>query len=253
MIRTLLLASLAAVSLNAVSQCIPNQLYVDSVYGVWPDTTENFAPGMVNVFYTDTLNLLVPSQASLVDPTYPDFVTIDSVRLDQLSGLPPGITVGCNSQTSAPCTYLASSLGCGLLEGTPTQAGTFDITIEVTVYLQVFGSTQAVPQTFSGYSITIADNNVAVEITDVAKLGRVQNVPNPFADRTMIEFGLTKASTAKVNVFNLVGEKLWSRTVQAKAGVNRVPFEVNELENGIYIYHVEAAGTTYTGRMMVNR
>jgi hypothetical protein len=32
-----------------------------------------------------------------------------------------------------------------------------------------------------------------------------------------------------------------------------VPFEVNELENGIYIYHVEAAGTTYTGRMMVNR
>lgn len=69
----------------------------------------------------------------------------------------------------------------------------------------------------------------------------------------MIQFELAGATTAKINVFNLVGEKLWSRTVLGKSGMNRVPFEVNELENGIYIYHVEANGSTFTGRMMVNR
>lgn len=252
MMRTLLLATLAAASINAFSQCIPNQLYADSVYGVWPDTTENFIGGMVGAPYSDTLNVLVPTDAGLINPLFSGF-DIDSVALVQLTGLPPGITVTCNSQTTAACTYLASQVGCGLLEGVPTQTGTFDITIEVTAYARIFGTTQAVPQTFVGYSITIADNTVAVENNDPAELGRVQNVPNPFADRTMIEFGLSKASTAKIQVFNLVGEKLWSRTVQAKAGINRVPFEVNELENGIYIYHVEAAGTTYTGRMMVNR
>lgn len=251
MMRTLLLATLAAASINAFSQCIPNQLYADSIFGVWPDTTENFAPGMVGVFYSDTLNLLVPTDAGLVNPTFSGFV-IDSVRMNQLTGLPAGLGVACNSQTGAPCTYLANQLGCGLIEGTPTEIGTFPIVIETTVYAQFFG-TQAIPYSFSGYSITIADNTAAVENNGPVKLGRVQNAPNPFADRTMIEFGLSRASTAKIQVFNLVGEKLWSRTVQAKAGMNRVPFEVNELENGIYIYHVEAAGTTYTGRMMVNR
>jgi|SRR5690606_16633440 len=251
MIRTLLLTSLAALGLNAFSQCIPNQLYADSVFGVWPDTTANFADGMVGVPYSDTLQILVPSDASLINPLMVGF-TIDSVVMVQLSGLPPGIAVGCNSQTGAPCTYLANQVGCGLLEGTPTQMGTFDMEIEVVAYLQIFGSTQAIPYSFPGYSITIGDNTTDIK-EDSAGLDRVQTVPNPFADRTMIQFELANATTAKINVFNLVGEKLWSRTVLAKSGMNRVPFEVNELENGIYIYHVEANGATFTGRMMVNR
>ena len=252
MIRNLLVVLLATVSLNSFAQCLPNQLYTDSVYGVWPDTLQNFAPGTINVFYSDTLNILVPSDAGLVIPILSG-VVIDSVALVQLTGLPPGITVGCNSQTGASCTYLADQVGCGLLEGTPTQTGTFDIVIEVVAYAQIFFSTQSFPQSFTGYSITIGDNTTGVENSAVAKLGKVQNVPNPFTDHTTIEFNLTRSSTAKIKVFNLVGGELWSKTVQAKAGANRVPFETNDLESGIYIYNVEAAGSTYTGRMMVNR
>ena len=252
MIRNLLLACFAAASLSSFSQCTPNALYADSVYGVWPDTTENFVPGMVNVFYSDTLNILVPSDAGLVNPNFSGF-NIDSVSLSQVTGLPPGITVSCNSQTGAPCTYLPNQLGCGLLEGTPTEAGTYPIVLTVTGYVQIFFTTQAVPLTFSGYSITIAPNTVGVTDLATAKLGRVQNVPNPFADRTTIEFSLSKAAPTRIKVFNLVGGEVWSRTVQGKAGNNRVPFELNDLESGIYIYHVEAAGTTFTGRMMVNR
>ena len=205
---------------------------------------------MVNVFYSDTLNLLVPSDASLIDPTLP--VTIDSVRMDQISGLPPGITVVCNSQTGAPCTYLSNQVGCGLLEGIPTEAGTFDLVIEVTVYFQLFFTTQSTPQTFGGYSITIAPNTVGVGDMVALQPGKVKNVPNPFANRTAIEFSLAKPSPATVKVFNLVGEQLWKETLQAKAGINHVPFEGGTLENGIYLYHVEASGTTWTGRMMVN-
>lgn len=251
MIRTLLLTSLAAIGLNAFSQCIPNQLYADSIFGVWPDTTTNFADGMVGVHYSDTLQILVPADASLILPGMP--FTIDSVAMVQVSGLPPGITVLCNSQTGAACTYLTVQVGCGLLEGTPTEIGTFDMVIEVVAYVDLFGATQEIPYSFPGYSITISDNTTAVEAIAPVQLDRVQTVPNPFAERTMIQFELAGATTAKINVFNLVGEKLWSRTVLGKSGMNRVPFEVNELENGIYIYHVEANGSTFTGRMMVNR
>lgn len=251
MARTLTLSLALAAALHAGAQCVPNALYADSVYGVWPDTTENFAPGMVGVFYSDTLNILVPSNASLIDPDYPSFVSIDSISLNQVTGLPPGIQVSCNSQTAAPCTYLANQLGCGLLEGTPTQVGTFNIVLEVTAYANFLGP-QAIPQSFSGYSITILPSTVGIGEIKLEGPGTVRNVPNPFAARTDIEFDLGKAAPVNIQVFSLVGELVWQQTVQGKAGNNHVPFRANELENGVYLYHIEAAGLTRTGRMMVN-
>lgn len=253
MVRTLLVAMLGAAALSASAQCTPNQLYADSVYGVWPDTTENFADGMVGVFYSDTLQILVPSDASLVDPSLPSFVTIDSVAMTGVSGLPPGITVNCNSQTSASCTYLPNQVGCGLLEGTPTEAGTFNLVIEVIGYANLLGSTQEAPLTFPGYSITIAPNTVGVNEVQVHGSGDVRTVPNPFAERTMIIFNLGAPTAATVTVYNLVGKQIWQEAVKGKLGVNRVPFAMDGLENGIYLYHVETLHGTFTGRMVVTR
>lgn len=252
MMKTLLLATLVATGLQVSAQCVPNQLYADSVYGVWPDTTENFINGMVNTFYSDTLNLLVPSDPSLINPSIPPNITVDSVQMVSVSGLPPGITVMCNSQTSGACTYLPNQVGCGLLQGTPTAAGTYPITINVTAYAYFLG-VQSFPQAFTGYSITILPAGSGIGDIAVLSLDGVKNVPNPFTDHTNIEFNLAKAGVAHVKVFNLVGEQLWKATVQGKPGTNRVPFTLNTLENGIYLYSVEAGGLNFTGRMMVNR
>ena len=97
--KTLLLAACASIAFNAFSQCIPNQLYADSVYGVWPDTVTNFRSGTVGVFYSDTLQVLVPTNAGLINPAFNGF-NIDSVALVGITGLPPGIEVICHSQTA---------------------------------------------------------------------------------------------------------------------------------------------------------
>ncbi|MBL0045022.1 MAG: hypothetical protein IPP33_11695 [Flavobacteriales bacterium] len=60
--RTLLAGLLIAISSATNAQCSPNRLYADSVYGVWPDTLETSSSGMVSVFYSDTLNVLVPEK-----------------------------------------------------------------------------------------------------------------------------------------------------------------------------------------------
>lgn len=250
--RTLLIAGLVAFGLNASAQCSPNQAYADSLFGAWPDTITNFSSGMVDVLYSDTLNLLVPTDAGAIDPMFTGF-TIDSVALVQVSGLPPGISVMCTSQTNAPCTFMTGQVGCGLIEGTPTQTGTFPLVIEVNAYASLFGSAQAVPYSFPGYSITITENTSGVAELQPVKLTGVKNVPNPFAERTVIEFGLSKAAPVKVTVFNLVGAELWSRTLQGKNGPNKVSFDAVSFESGIYIYHVESADSKFTGRMMVNR
>ncbi len=247
--QSLLFVGLLFVGSNATGQCTPDPLYTDSVYGVWPDTTENFAPGVLNVFYSDTLNILVPSDAGLIDPDY-DGVTIDSVALVSVDNLPPGLAITCNSQTSAECTFLTSQLGCGLIEGTPTTAGIYDMTINVIAY--AFSGFIQVDQAFGGYTIVVADDASGVLTTSITKPVEVRAVPNPAIGSTNFMFSLPRAAKAHVQVFNLVGEKLWDRAVSGKQGLNTVPYDATALESGVYLYTVEAGGHSFTSRLVVN-
>ncbi|MFT3885412.1 MAG: T9SS type A sorting domain-containing protein [Flavobacteriales bacterium] len=252
MVRTLLVTAALTFVTGASAQCTPDPLYRDSLFGVWPDTLENFASGIVQVPYSDTLNIIVPGDAGVINSSFSG-VMLDSVVFNRIVGLPPGISVQCNSQTAGACTLLPGHLGCGLIAGTPTQAGTYPLTINVTAYTTFLGNVLPVPYSFRGYVITIAADPTGIGEMVPVTLGQVQNVPNPFGQRTSIEFFLSSASLAKVKVFNLVGEELWKETVQGKSGMNRVPFDGSRLESGIYLYKVEAGARTFTGRMVVNR
>lgn len=251
--RTILLLATAFAVDASQAQCTPDPLYADSVFGVWPDTTENFINGFVGLFYSDTLNLIVPTNASDIpaDPPYPA-ITIDSIQLAGVSGLPPGLSVSCNSQTAGPCTYLPSVLGCGLIEGIPTQAGIYELTLDVVAWF-TFIFPQSLPASFGGYEIVVEEVGTGVFEVASAGLANVRNVPNPFASRTTIEFQAGRSGEARVRVFNLVGEELWSHTVQSKVGINKVHFEGGDLPAGVYLYKIESGSNSYTGRMALQR
>jgi len=251
MTRTFLsLASFALIASGTVAQCVPDPLYQDSIFGVWPDTVENFNDGTVGLFYSDTLNLKIPQDAGDIDPDYAGFM-LDSVQFDGVGNLPPGLSVICNSQTPAPCTYLTGILGCGLIEGTPTAAGSYALTLDVTAYASLLGNPVPVPYSFSGYEITIDPGTGVMELA--VDLGGVRNTPNPFSGRTTIEFTLSRATPSTITVFDLLGERIWKETMAGRAGVNKVNFDGSSLGEGIYLYQVEAAGQTFTGRMVVHR
>lgn len=249
--RTFLFAAITLAGLGARAQCIPDPLYADSVFGVWPDTTENFVDGVEGIFYSDTLNLIVPTNAQDIDPGFPA-VSIDSVQLTTVAGLPPGLNTFCNSQTGGACTYLPEILGCGLIEGTPTAAGSYPITLTVTAWFNVLGSPVPFPQDFTGYEITIAPSTGVMEPAGTGLSG-VFNTPNPFAGRTTIEFDLKRPSDVRITVFNLVGEEIARQQHNGSAGHNKVAFDGGQLEEGIYIYHVQAGARSFTGRMVLHR
>ena len=250
--QTLLALVLSIATIGAYAQpCTPNPLYADSVFGVWPDTTENFMAGQIGIPYSQDLNLIVPVSAQDIDPTFPA-VNIDSVVFNGVSGLPAGLVVQCASQTPAPCIYLPTILGCGVINGTPSEAGLFELTLDVTGYFTLFGSAVPYPLTFTGYRIFILDPTGIADVGPVG-LNSVKNVPNPFSTRTNIEFQLLRANDVKLRIFNLLGEELYSLRTAGRAGVNRIPFESTTLQEGVYLYKVESGGEMFTGRMMLNR
>lgn len=240
---------------SAHAQCTPDPLYADSVYGVWPDTTENFKAGFLSQFYSDTLNLIVPANASDIpaDPPFPP-IAIDSIHLLGVNGLPPGLAVMCNSQTSAACTYLPTQLGCGLIEGEPTTVGSYALELTVRAWFTVplFG-VQSEDITFTGYEIVVGEDNTGIASNTMVGLANVRNIPNPFTTRTTIEFQVGRAGDARLRVFSLVGEEMWHQTVQAKVGVNKVSFESGDLPAGVYLYKIESGSDTFTGRMALQR
>jgi hypothetical protein len=251
--QTLLAVLFLAISGSAWAQpCTPDPLYADSVFGVWPDTTENFAAATIGLPYAQTLNLIVPAEAGLVDPQFAGLV-IDSVGFIGITGLPNGLAVACNSQTPAVCTYITGQLGCGVITGTPTQIGTFPLSVNVLAHASIFGNVLSVPYSFTGYRIVVNDNSTAIEGPHSANQGQVRNVPNPFSYRTSFEFELGRSATVELFVFNLLGEELWSRSVAGRVGANRVQFDGQELPEGVYLYKMVTGGTTQTGRMIVNR
>ncbi len=249
--HTLLSLSLVLTASAASAQCIPNPLYADSAFGVWPDTTENFAVGMVNVFYSDTLNMIVPQDAGEIDPQFAG-LALDSVRLNNIAGLPPGLVVNCNSQTGAQCTYLTGILGCGSIEGTPTSEGVYPLTINVTAFANLLGNPVPVDYPFSGYSIVIGPNTVGL-VENTMTLSGVRNVPNPFMERTTIEFQLTQPGSVTIRLFDLLGAEVRSLRVAGKAGLNRYVLNAQGLQDGLYLYKLETGRTSFTGRMVVSR
>ena len=241
-----------ASSIALAQPCTPDPFYADSLFGVWPDTTDNFAAGTIGIPYEQILNLIVPSDAGIIDAQF-DGLVIDSVAFEGITGLPMGLSVACNSQTSAPCTYITGQLGCGVITGTPTETGTFPLVLNVLAHTSFFGSVLSVPYPFSGYRIVISDNTTSIEGPGVTTLGSVRNVPNPFSTRTSFEFDLDRSGTVELLIFNLLGEEMWNRSIQGKAGVNKVPFDGQSLSEGVYIYKLASGKRTQTGRMVIHR
>lgn len=79
-----------------------------------------------------------------------------------------------------------------------------------------------------------------------------QNYPNPFNSITHIRFGLPKVSDVKIELFNILGQRIINLLDERKsAGYHRIEFEANRFASGVYIYRIEACGIT--GKRFVKR
>ena len=79
-----------------------------------------------------------------------------------------------------------------------------------------------------------------------------QNYPNPFNPTTMINFQLPTATTAKLEIFNVQGQKvatLFDRYL--KAGTHQFLWETTGVSSGVYFYRLETNTVSETRKMIL--
>ncbi len=79
-----------------------------------------------------------------------------------------------------------------------------------------------------------------------------QNFPNPFNPTTIIKYELSKRSSVKIILYDLLGREIKTLVNEEKeAGHHEVTFVAKDLSSGIYFYRMQAGDFIQTKRMIL--
>ena len=230
--KKLLLSALFATTyaLSWGQSCTPGVNFVDSTYGIWPDTTQNLPPADPNVPYSTDINFKVPSTVTAeIDPSG-QFVgsVIQQFTIDAVQGLPPGFDFACNISN---CTYLGGANGCANLYGTTDSVAVFPVTVDITatVLVVLFPGLPPTPVTqtvsFDGYKIVVGSGGTIDQVINPLSLQ-----PNP-ATATIEVAGLFAGGSSVVTLRDLSGKTI--EVLQTNA--SSVTFDLSKLASGSYL------------------
>lgn len=161
--KLLLFISITLLSVvNVSAQCVPDPQFTSS--GIFPNEATGFVSGCVGTPYEQLVTNVVPPDTTTIQivlgQPIPITVDIDSIVITGVSGLPPGLSISfydaqnTNSPPDLGC-YEGGTIGCALISGTPTTAGSYDLNITVVAYVSLVG--QQPPTAIDWYTIVIED------------------------------------------------------------------------------------------------
>jgi hypothetical protein len=214
------------------AQCTPDGTLIPDAFGVYPDTTQNFAIAEVGTPYSQVLHFKAPSNAGDIDPNL-NLFTITSFQVIGVNGMPPGLSYVCNISS---CTYSGGSTGCALISGTPTTEGTYEMTIDVQANLSLFGAPIDTTVTFSGYRIHVVPAGTASISSNIKP--ELLVYPNPAQDVLTID-NLNQFSNVRIiRIVNVEGKLIQTVAYNGDASmtVNTEP-----LVSGVYFVEIAHA------------
>jgi len=227
--------------------------------GIIPDAITNLPPAYEEVPYSTILQFKVPDTSNypLAGNTYK--VAIKDITLTGITGLAAIPYSGTNqfSFSSNPSNgvFTGGSVCCMQIFGTPalgTAGNTYNLSIKLKIHATFGSSPISFDSTVTVYRI-IVDVNTGIPSINRNRFDLSQNYPNPVKDKTNISFNVPTRGLAEFHVYNLVGGVLYSKTIDAKAGMNILSYDSKDLEQGVYFYSLTYNGMTLTKRLIIDR
>lgn len=233
--KKLLLSIIAIISLisfqtnNIYAQCTPNSSCVDTDNPgeICPDTLPD---GTIGIQYTQVVTIIPPATADVNGST----VNIHHITLDNVQNIPNGLTYTANATEMYP-----GNSYCVLISGTPTVSDTFKLKIYVTPYVEVMGTPVATTQQIDSTSLFIyVAQSAGIEYNSLKDFELLETYPNPFTFNTQIGFYTKSSSQVNLDIFDVLGNKVYSEQKNAIYGKYYFDFTGENLKKGIYIYNV---------------
>ncbi len=86
------------------------------------------------------------------------------------------------------------------------------------------------------------------------KFTLLPNFPNPFNPSTTITYGLSKNSDVQIEIFNMLGQRVYQKTEANMArGYHTFKLNASGWSSGVYLYRISAENKTITRKMVLVR
>ncbi len=248
--------------------CEPNQMYADSVFGVYPPPYDTLTmtggiseSACINSPYTFQLTFRIPEEIMIPSP--PITAEVNSIQVTGITGLPEGMAMACNPPT---CIFTPDDvLGCAVIYGTANNTnapGEYPLELQGTVSTNIADIDFATLFAFLGtgsYTLTLEEEGspdcfVSTSVDEYLNDHMtVTTAPNPFVDRTNITINSDVNETLQFNVTNLLGEVVHSESVRIVDGENNIEFDGSYLANGIYHFTFSNGDAALTQKVVLAR
>ncbi len=251
----------AACFSNAQPVCTPD---TQTVAGVYPDSTTGLPDATVNSLYALTVTVVVAKDTTgnfpIIGQATIDFdsIIIKNWNSPSSLNLPPGLTGVCEPYG---CAFAGGTKGCLFVTGTvtnPADTGVYNLTLDLMVKFKnvpILGTYTLDDGTEDAdinddYTITVK-LPAGVNSKPLYIFSGVKNTPNPFTRNTLITYTNSKSGNVEFNVFNMLGEKVYSEICPSVEGINKIGFVSGELPTGIYSYSLNNGENTLSKRMIL--
>ena len=242
--------TLAFAFFGAQSQCTPDPQF--TIAGIYPDSATGLPNAMVGQAYNEVITIISPVDTSTVilGQTIP--VTIQTIELESVTGLPPSFSYDC---ATTDCIFAGGSTSCAVLSSpspTITEIGSHQIIMNTTTTVDagLFGI-QTQNDVVDYYYINITNatsvinrfNDFTFELKDI--------FPNPVNNNSKIQFILGNSADVVFTVFNYLGEKIEEKNIAASRGVNNIEISAKDYANGMYLYSINNGIQLVSKRMII--
>ncbi len=225
---------------NVFSQCTPVPFPGPSLTN--PDTTAGLSIAAETQAYSQVIQIRIPADTNFNGAVIP----IDSAGIVSVTGAPASISWVTNSANNY---WPGDTFGCVIIQGTPTigEAGNYDVVIEISV--SALGT--AMPYTLH-YNFQVLDASFAgIDLNKSQSFQVFQNQPNPFTNVSVIDYFIPKSGIIELNIYDILGKKVLSKTVESYTGKNSFLVEKEGMKEGVYIYEIIYNNTAIRKRMIL--
>lgn len=217
----------------AFSQCTPDP---NNLTLISPDTVTNFATGTVGVPYSQTAYVHPPVDTMVPGILFP--VTIVNIHLDNVSNLPPGLSVFSNPTNQ---TFPGGVSGCLQLAGTPTVAGLYELRIFITTNATVLGIPLSQSDTIEAYKILILPDPTGITtFNSNPEFSLTGFGPNPVTDHIQLSMFSPINSNVRFSFSNIIGKEIYTTSQLIIKGQTSLNLPLKNLSQGIYFLTIQS-------------